>query len=359
LPRQEKLISTRVMDTNSMKIGHRIISDKTAPLIVAELGINHGGCLQTAKEMVLHAAKSGCECVKHQTHFVDDEMTDEARSIYPPNAKTSIWNVIEKAALSADEEFELKEYSESLGLIYLSTPFSRCAANFLNEIGVKAFKIGSGEADNLPLIEHIAKFGKPIIMSTGMHSLNNLENSVDIFEKYGLEYALLECTSAYPTPPETVRLSAIAELRQKFPRAVVGFSDHSIGTTMSIAASALGAKIIEKHFTDSRYREGPDIVCSMDPAELRLLIDRSMEIHQALQSKKEQLSIEKSVYQFARSSIVADRDIKKGQKIMQKDIWARRPGNGEIAGYDYSKVLGKTAIVDIAKNKQLSWNDLR
>lgn len=341
-----------------MKIGNRLISENQPPLIVAELGINHGGCLQTAKDMVKHAAKSGCECVKHQTHFVDDEMTDEARKIYPPNADTSIWNVIEKAALSADEEFELKNYTESLGLIYLSTPFSRSAANFLDEIGVEAFKIGSGEADNLPLIEHVASFGKPIIMSTGMHSFSSLKGSVDIIEKYGLDFALLECTSAYPTPPETVRLSAIAELKQHFPRAIVGFSDHSIGTTMSIAASALGAKIIEKHFTDTRYRKGPDIVCSMDPSELKLLIERSIEIHQALQSKKEQLPIEKKVYKFARSSIVADRDIRKGHKIVQKDIWARRPGNGEIAGYEYAKVLGMTARVDIVKNKQLSWSDL-
>ena len=341
-----------------MKIGNRLISEKQPPLIVAELGINHGGCLQTAKDMVKHAAKSGCECVKHQTHFVDDEMTDEARKIYPPNADTSIWNVIEKAALSADEEFELKNYTESLGLIYLSTPFSRSAANFLDEIGVEAFKIGSGEADNLPLIEHVANFGKPIIMSTGMHSFSSLKSSVDIIEKYGLDFALLECTSAYPTPPETVRLSAIAELKQHFPRAIIGFSDHSIGTTMSIAASALGAKIIEKHFTDTRYRKGPDIVCSMDPPELKLLIDRSIEIHQALQSKKERLAIEKKVYKFARSSIVADRDIRKGQKIVQKDIWARRPGNGEIAGYEYGKVLGMTARVDIVKNQQLSWSDL-
>ena len=195
-----------------MKIGDRLISDSQPPLIVAELGINHGGCLQAAKDMVTTAAKSGCECVKHQTHFVDDEMTDEARQIRPPNADTSIWNVIEKAALSADEEFELKNYTESLGLIYLSTPFSRSAANFLNEIGVEAFKIGSGEADNLPLIEHIANFGKPIIMSTGMHSFSSLKSSVDIIESYGLDYALLECTSAYPTPPETVRLSAITEI---------------------------------------------------------------------------------------------------------------------------------------------------
>ena len=138
-------------------------------------------------------------------------MTDEARQICPPNADTSIWNVIEKAALSADEEFELK-IIPSLGLIYLSTPFSRSAANFLNEIGVEAFKIGSGEADNLPLIEHIANFGKPILMSTGMHSCSSLKSSVDIIESYGLDYALLECTSAYPTPPETVRLSAITEI---------------------------------------------------------------------------------------------------------------------------------------------------
>jgi len=339
-----------------MKILNRIISKNTPPLVIAELGINHGGCLQTAKGMVLAAAQAGCECIKHQTHFVEDEMTEEAKSVYPPNAEISIWDVIKKCALTAKEEIELKSYTESLGMIYLSTPFSRAAADFLNEIGVPAFKIGSGEVDNLPLLKHIVKFGKPIIMSTGMHSITSLEKSVEILEMNNIDYALLECTSAYPAAPNTIRLSAINQLKEHFPRAMVGFSDHSVGPTMSIAATALGARIIERHFTDSRYRPGPDVVCSMDPAELRFLVDRTLEVHQALQAEKVKFEIEESVYKFARSSVVADRDIKKGTKITNDDIWARRPGNGNIAGYEYEKLIGKTALFDIAKNTQLKWD---
>ena len=148
-----------------MKIGTREIGYGHAPLVIAEIGINHGGSLDVAKEMVRLAAASGCECVKHQTHIIEDEMTDEAKQIFPPNADVSIWEVMANCALSLDDEIALKDYTESLGMIYISTPFSRAAADFLNEIDVPAFKIGSGEVDNLPLIRHIARFGKPVIMT--------------------------------------------------------------------------------------------------------------------------------------------------------------------------------------------------
>ena len=160
-----------------MQLGKREISAKTSPLVVAELGINHGGCINTAMSMVKLAAESGCECIKHQTHIVSDEMTEEAKLVYPPNAEISIWDVIDKCALSLDDEIALKNYTESLGLIYISTPFSRKAADFLDDIGICAFKIGSGEVDNIPLVNHIASFKKPIIMSTGMQNINSLRNS--------------------------------------------------------------------------------------------------------------------------------------------------------------------------------------
>ena len=340
-----------------MKIANRYIGEKFAPLVIAEIGINHGGSLSVAKEMVKLAALSGAECVKHQTHFVEDEMTDEAKSIYPPNADESIWDVISKSALGADDECELKQYAEALGLIYISTPFSRSAADFLNDIGVPAFKIGSGEADNLPLIRHIAKFGKPVILSTGMQTVETIRASVDILRTANVEFALLECTNLYPSPPEIVSLQGVSELKNCFPEAVIGFSDHSIGPTMALASVALGASILERHFTDSRYRKGPDISCSMDPAELRFLIDQSKEIHTALHNKKERSKPEEAVYKFARGSLVADRALKKGQVITESDIWARRPGSGEIAGYEFDKLVGQVVCRDIAKNTQLSWSD--
>ena len=340
-----------------MKIGNRSIGPNEPPLIIAEIGINHGGSLDVAKSMVDLIVQSGCECVKHQTHIIEDEMTEEAKAIFPPNANKSIWDVMKECSLNLDEEQELKKYAENLGLIWISTPFSRMAADFLDEIDVPAFKIGSGEADNLPLINHIAQKGKPIIMSTGMQSIKSLKNSVNILEKSGVEYALLECTNLYPSPPEIVSLQGIQELKETFPKALVGFSDHSIGPHVALASVALGACIIERHFTDTRYRGGPDISCSMDPAELRLLVDRSVEIHKALMNPKQRTEPEEDVYKFARASVVADRDIAAGHIITEKDIWVRRPGSGEIPGYKYNDIIGKKLRLNVKKNHQFKWSN--
>ena len=340
-----------------MKIGNRSIGPNEPPLVIAEIGINHGGDLDVAKNMVDLIASSGCECVKHQTHIIEDEMTEEAKSIFPPNADKSIWDVMKECSLTLDEEKELKKHAENLGLIWISTPFSRKAVDFLDHIDVPAFKIGSGEADNLPLINHIAKKGKPIIMSTGMQSIQSLKNSVEILENSHVEYALLECTNLYPSPPEIVSLKGIEELKDAFPKALVGFSDHSIGPEMALASVALGACIVERHFTDTRYRNGPDISCSMDPAELRLMIDRSVEIYKALKNPKQRTTPEEDVYKFARASVVADKDMPAGHIITEKDIWARRPGSGEIPGYKYHDVIGKKLRLAVKKNHQLEWSN--
>ncbi|MGB0900680.1 N-acetylneuraminate synthase family protein [Halocynthiibacter sp.] len=341
-----------------MKLAHREIGPEHPPLVIAEIGINHEGDLSVAKDMVRMARDAGCECVKHQTHIVEDEMTPEAQQIFPPNADVSIWEVMKRCALSLEDEIELKNYTESLGMIYISTPFSRAAADFLNEIDVPGFKIGSGEADNLPLIRHIARFGKPIILSTGMQTIETMRASVEILEEAGVEYALLECTNLYPSPAEIVSLQGVTDLKNAFPNATVGFSDHSIGPTMALASVALGATILERHYTDSRYRKGPDISCSMDPAELKFLIDRSKEIHTALHNEKKRTGPEEDVYRFARASVVADKDMPAGHVISEADIWARRPGSGDIAGYDFDKVVGKTLKVAVTHNQQLKWSDL-
>lgn len=341
-----------------MKIAHREIGPDQPPLVIAEIGINHGGSLAVAREMVRLAAASGCECIKHQTHIIEDEMTEEAKSIFPPNADVSIWEVMERNALSREDEIALKDYTEGLGMIYLSTPFSRAAADFLHDIGVPAFKIGSGEADNLPLIRHIARFGKPVIMSTGMQTIQSVSASVQILDDAGIDYALLECTNLYPSPAEIVSLKGVTELRTAFPKAVVGFSDHSIGPEMALASVALGACILERHYTDTRYRIGPDIINSMDPAELRFLIDRSREIWIAANNPKERTQAEESVYAFARGSIVADRDLPEGHVIAEADIWARRPGSGEIPAYEFDSVVGKRLTRAVTRNTQLKRTDL-
>jgi N-acetylneuraminate synthase len=341
-----------------MKIRDRAIGPGHPPLVIAEIGINHGGDLGVAKEMVRRAAGASCEIIKHQTHIVEDEMTEEAKAIFPPNADVSIWEVMESCALSREDEAELKRFTEELGLIWISTPFSRAAADFLEELDVPAYKIGSGEADNIPLIRHIARKGKPVILSTGMQTIDTIRASVAILDEAGIDYALLECTNLYPSRPEIVSLQGVTELARAFPRAIVGFSDHSIGPEMALASVALGACILERHYTDTRYRKGPDISCSMDPAELRFLIDRSREIWTALRNPKARSGPEEDVYRFARGSIVADMDLAEGHVIAEADIWARRPGSGEIPAFDFDKVVGRRLTRALRRNQQLKWSDL-
>ena len=341
-----------------MKLGNRIIGSNEKPLIIAEIGINHNGNLEVAKNLVQLAAKSGCECIKHQTHIVEEEMSEEAKDIYPPNDPRSIWEIMETCSLSLEEEAELKNYTEKLGLIYISTPFSAKAADFLNDINVPGFKIGSGECDNLPLIKHVANFKKPIILSTGMNTIESVKRSYRTILKINPDICLLECTNLYPSPPENVSLKGIIELQKNFPNTLIGFSDHSIGPWMSLASIALGAVIVERHFTDSRYSKGPDIINSMDPAELRFLIDRSQEIFIARTNDKKRTIEEESVYRFARASVVAIKDISTGDKLTRENIWVKRPGNGEIPGYDYEGCLGKIAKAKIKRNTQIKLSDI-
>ena len=248
----------------TFKIDNRKIGLDYKPLVIAEIGINHNGSLETAMQMVDAAASSGIEIIKHQTHIVEDEMSKEAMKVIPGNSNKSIYQIMNECALDEVQERELQEYVKSLGIIFISTPFSRAAADRLEKMEVGAYKIGSGECNNYPLIEHISEFGKPIILSTGMNDIQSISKSVNIFEKHGIPYALLHTTNIYPTSNNLVRL-AMVELQKEFPNAVVGLSDHTITNHACFGAVALGASILERHFTDSMSREGPDIVCSMDP----------------------------------------------------------------------------------------------
>lgn len=272
-----------------IKIGNRLIGDNYPPLVIAEIGINHEGSLEVAKQMVDAAYGAGAEIIKHQTHVVEDEMSEVARGVIPGNTDVSIYQVMERCALSEEEEIELKVYVETKGMIFISTPFSRAAAHRLQRMGVEAYKIGSGECNNYPLIEHIAKFGKPMIVSTGMNDIESVRKTVSILENYNIQYALLHCTNVYPTPSRLVRLGGMQELQKEFPNAIIGLSDHTINNNACLAATALGASILERHFTDSMDRPGPDIVCSMNPQALSELIQGTNEIAQMRGGKRKPL----------------------------------------------------------------------
>ncbi|WP_096022082.1 N-acetylneuraminate synthase [Campylobacter lanienae] len=343
---------------NYIQIKDRKIGLDFPPLIIAEIGINHEGSLKTAFEMVDAAYQAGAEVVKHQTHIVDDEMSKEAKKVIPGNANVSIYEIMKRCALSEEDEIRLKQYVEDKGMIYLSTPFSRAAADRLEKMGVAAYKIGSGECNNYPLLEHIANFGKPIILSTGMNNINSVKKAVDIFERYKIKYALLHTTNLYPTPTHLVRLGAMQELQQHFPNAIVGLSDHTTNNLACFAATALGASILERHFTDRMDRPGPDIVNSMDPIALKELIEGSKEIFLMRGGKKEAAKEEQVTIDFAFATVVTIKNIKKGDIFTKDNIWVKRPGTGEILAESYNEILGKKATNDIPLDTHLSWKDI-
>ena len=341
-----------------MKIENRNIGDNYPPLVIAEIGINHEGSLKVAKRMVDAASRSGAEIIKHQTHIVEDEMSPVAKEVIPGNADVSIYEIMERCALSFEEELELKNHVESKGMIFLSTPFSRAAANRLEEMDVNAYKIGSGECNNYPLIKHIAKFGKPMIVSTGMNDMGSVHKAVNILEKYDIDYALMHCTNIYPTKPEFIRLGAMKQLIDEFPEVPIGLSDHSLNNNACLAATALGASLLERHFTDSMYRQGPDIICSMDPIALSELIHGSNEIFNMRGGEKAPLKEEQVTIDFAYATVVTIKDVKKGEEFSEDNIWVKRPGTGEISAEYFEKCIGQRSIRDIKAGEHLLKNDV-
>jgi sialic acid synthase SpsE len=348
---------TRLGDSSpAIAIGGREIGAGHPPLVIAEIGINHEGSLAKAMTMVDRAAEAGCECVKFQAHVVEDEMIPN--DVVPGNACESIWEIMKRCALSEDEDAQLKHRVESLGMIYLSTPFSRAAADRLERLGVCAYKIGSGECNNYPLIEHIARFGKPVLLSTGMNDLPAIATAVDILRRHSISFGLFHCTSMYPTPYEKVRLGALAELREAFRDAVLGLSDHSQGNYTCFAAVALGATLLEKHFTADKNWPGPDIEISIDTAQLRELITGTRAIHKALGGQKTILPEEQPTIDFAYACVVTTKDVRAGEQLDAGNIWVKRPGTGEIKAVHYAEVLGRRVREFLPRNAQLKWADL-
>ncbi len=339
-----------------IEIQGRRIGRQHPPLIIAEIGINHEGNFDKAIRMVDDAKRVGCECVKFQTHIIEDEMIPN--DVVPGNASESIWDIMSRCALSRDEEAELKDHVERQGMIFMSTPFSRAAADQLEDLGVRAYKIGSGECNNYPLVSHIAGFGKPVILSTGMNDIESVTPSVEILRAARVPYALLHCTSMYPTPYDKVRLGALHDLAQTFPDAVLGLSDHSLGPYTCFGAIPLGASILEKHFTSDKEWPGPDIEISLDPEELGELIAGANAIHASLGGSKTILPDEQPTIDFAYASVVAIDDIVEGAILTRENIWVKRPGTGEIRAVHFEDLLGRPATRSIRKNEQLRFSDV-
>lgn len=339
---------------NNFFLGSRIIGDKQKVFIIAEGCDNHMGSLETAKEMCKLAKLAGADCIKFQHHLPDEEMLKEVPM--SANFNIPLYDFLKKNALSLEQHSELLKFCKKIDIQYLCTPFSLKAAYELNEIGVDAFKIGSGEMTDLPTLKRIAKMGKPMIISTGMSTYNEIKRTYDLLSEMDIPFAFTNCLSEYPPQYKDLNLNVIGEMKKRFPKAVIGHSDHTPDLYTCYAAVALGAAIIEKHVILSKQTPGPDQSVSIDFSDLHNLVDGIRKIEVALGAEKVIHDGEIPIRRWAFRSLVSCCNIKKGEVITSKMIWSKRPGTG-IPSYKMNEVIGKKATCDIKKNTLIKYSD--
>lgn len=341
-----------------IKVGDKVIGTGYPCFIIAEAGVNHNGDINLAKKMVDRAIEAGVDAIKFQT-FKGEKLVTRYASMARYQKENigkedSQFNMLKKLELSFDEFLELKKYCNDKGIIFMSTPFDMESAEFLNSIGVEAFKISSGDLTNIPMLEYIANFNKPIILSSGMAMLGEIEEALVCIRNRGVDkIAVLHCTSNYPAPIESVNLKAMNTIKNTF-NVLGGYSDHTEGITIPIAAAALGANIIEKHFTLDKNMEGPDHKASLNPEELKDMVEDIRKVETSLGNGIKMFSeSELDTMKVARKSIVAARDINSGDIIKLGDLDYKRPGNG-LSPKHYKEILGKIAKRDIKIDEQLT-----
>lgn len=330
---------------------------KNKTFIIAEAGVNHNGSIEIAKKMIEVAKECGADAIKFQTF-----KAEKVISKYAPKAEyqkqttgeiDSQLEMVKKLELSFDDFIVLKEYCDKLNIMFLSTPFDFESIDFLDDLGLEIFKIPSGEITNLPYLEKIGKLGKKVILSTGMADLGEIEDALDILTSCGTkkeDITILHCNTEYPTPYEDVNLLAMLTIKEAF-KVKVGYSDHTLEIEVPIAAVALGASVIEKHFTLDKNMEGPDHKASLEPHELKAMIDAIRNIEKSLgDGIKKPSKSELKNKDIARKSIVAKREIKKGEIFTEDNITVKRPGNG-ISPMRWYEVLGKVALKDYKEDE--------
>ena len=325
-------------------------------LIIAEAGVNHNGSLETAFRLVDAAKEAGADCIKFQTFKSENLVSYQAaKAAYQvrETGESSQLEMLKKLELSFDDFLKLKDYCDALGICFLSTPFDFDSIDFLNTLEMPFWKIPSGEVTNLPYLMKIAGTGKPVVMSTGMCELSEIGAAVKVLRENGTgDIRLLHCNTEYPTPYEDVNLNAMLTLKNTF-HLDVGYSDHTAGTEVAIAAAALGATIIEKHFTLDRGMEGPDHKASLEPDEIKAMITSIRRIERAMGTgEKKPSSSERKNIPAARKSIVAKRNIEAGEVLTEDNITLKRPGTG-ISPMRWYEVLGQKAIRAFAADEQI------
>ena len=323
--------------------------------IIAEAGVNHNGSLELAKQLVDKAKEAGVDCVKFQTFIAKNIVSKNAAKAEYQKKQTenleSQHEMLKKLELSFDEFIELKNYCLEKEIEFLSTAFDFESIDFLSELGMRIWKIPSGEITNLPYLIKIAKLKSKVILSTGMSTIDEINDAVNVLNENGAsEIIILHCTTEYPTPYEDVNLRAMLTIKEKF-GVNVGYSDHTMGMEVPIAAVALGATVIEKHFTLDRNMQGPDHKASLEPNELKNMVDAIRHIEKALGNGVKQVAeSEKKNLAIARKSIIAKKNIKKGEILSEDNLTVKRPGDG-ISPMRWFEVIGAVSIRDFERDE--------
>jgi N,N'-diacetyllegionaminate synthase len=347
------------MKETDILIGPKIIGPGAKIFVVAEIGINHNGSVNQAEKMIEAAAQSGADAVKFQS-FRADRLLIPSRDRYTQqtDGAESAYQLLRRCELSFEDQEKLKRHAEDLGILFFSTPFDEESVDFLDSIGVPVFKVASADITHTPLLRHIASKGKPILLSTGMSYLSEVADAIWNLRSAGAkEILLMHCVSSYPAAPQNMNLRALQTLRSYF-ELPVGLSDHSEGILLPMVAAALGALVIEKHFTLDKQAPGPDHKASMDPADLKLLVRGLRDIEASLgDGRKKPCDIEEESRLLARRSIVASVDIRANESIAPWMLSYKRPGSG-IEPRNWEKLVGMIARRNIGRDTILQWEDL-
>ncbi|QIB27496.1 pseudaminic acid synthase [Caloranaerobacter azorensis] len=343
----------------TIKIKDRLIGEGQPTYIIAEMSANHAGDFNRAIEIIHAAKESGADCIKIQTYTPDTMTIDCDKEYFRITKGTwkgeNLYSLYKKAYTPWEWQARLKEEADKIGIDFLSTPFDKTAVDFLEELGIDFYKIASFEVVDIPLIKYVASKGKPIIMSTGMATLGEIEEAVNAVKSQGNEkLCLLKCSSAYPAVPEDMNLKTIKYLEEVF-GVIVGLSDHSLGSVGAVTAVVLGAKVVEKHFCISREIENPDSSFSMEPHEFKKMVEDIRAVERAIGKVSFKVSQREEISRVFRRSIFIVKDIKKGEVFSEENIRVIRPGYGLAPKY-YEDILGKTASKDIERGTPLDWS---
>ena len=340
--------------SGELLIGDRAVGDGRPCYVIAEACINHNGDFETALRMIEAARAAGADAIKFQVHYLEHEMLPDVPT--SANFDKPLWDVLAETNLTDEQHAALKERCDRLGIEYLCTAYCREAGDFLAELGVVAFKTGSGETTNHPFLRSLARHGRPLLVSTGMASLEEVDRTVDVLRETEVPFGIFHCTSEYPPVYEDINLGLIPVYKERY-GVVVGHSDHTPTIYTALGAVAYGANLVEKHFTLDKTQPGADHAVSIEPAELSELVRGRRAIEAAGGTRKEVFDREKPIRAWAHHSVVTLRSIPAGEELSEDNVWVKRPGTG-IPAAELESVLGRSAARDLPAGALLAWEDV-